>query len=98
LAHQETDLLILIHEVLFAHLCNVTDHLCSPVDRICGPPLARAALKLFQDFMALKPCLLSLALLASAFYTVRRYSITKGKTLPQTIFCYRLFDHSPPFL
>jgi hypothetical protein len=98
LAHQETDLLVLIHEALFVHLRNLTDHLYRPVDRICDQLIDQTNERVFPDVMALKPCLLSLALLASAICTLRRYSFRKGRTLPQTIFCYRLFEHSPPLL
>jgi hypothetical protein len=98
LVHQKTDLLVLIHEVLFAHFRNLTDHLYRPVDRICGHLIDQTSEWHVADGMALRPSFFSLGLLASAFYSVRRYSLRKSKTQPHTIFCYRLFEHSPPIL
>ncbi len=96
--HQETDILVLIHEALFAHLCNTTDYLNGSVDRLCDQFIVQANAMLSLDIMAPKKFLQLLALLVSVLYAVRRYAIKRGKALPQTIFCYRLFDHSPPFL
>ncbi len=94
----QTDLIILIHEALFAHLCNTTDYLYGSVDRLFDQFIVQPSERHSPDLMALKKCLLLLSLLVYALYAVRRYSRKRGKTLPQTIFCYRLFDHSPPFL
>lgn len=97
-SHQEIDLLVLIHEALFTHLCNITDHLYRAVDRMSDYLTDQTSERLFPDVMALKPCLMSLALLAYAFYAARRYLLKRSSALPQTTFCYQLFDHSPPSL
>jgi len=96
--HQEINLLVIIHEVLFAHLRNITDHLSRSAERAFEQLIDQTPELLFPDVTALRPCLLSLALLSYVLYTVRRYIAQKGKALPHTVFCYRLFDHSPPHL
>lgn len=97
-SHQKTDLLVFIHEALFVHLCNMTDHLNRSVNRISDHLTYQTSESLFPCAMALKPRLLSLAILAYAFYLARGYLVKRNTALPQTTFCYQLFDHSPPFL
>ncbi len=97
-SHQETDLVVLIHQVFFAHLCNISDHFMRSVKRIFYCLIDHTGERLFPEGIALKLCLLSLALLAYVSYAARRYSSKRGNAFPQTIFCYRLFEHSPPSL
>jgi len=93
--HQETDLVVLIHEVLFAHLRNIAEHFNRLPDRAFNL-IEQESERRFPHYMTLKLCLLSLGIMAYMSYGARRDSLNWGKTLPQTIFCYRLFGHSPP--
>lgn len=96
--HQETDLVILIHEVLFAHLRNISDHLTRSVNGICHCLMDQPGQRLFPYGSALKLCLLPVALLSYVSCSARRYSSKGDNSPPQTIFCHRLFVHSPPSL
>lgn len=95
--YHETDLLILIHEILFVHLSDLTDYLYRSVELSIDHFIVCVSDKNCLDHTNGIPCLLSSALLPCFIYTLRRYSVKRKKTLPQTEFSFRLFEHSPPF-
>lgn len=95
--YQDNGLLVLIHEALFAHLCNITDHRNSEAGRILDYLVDQTSKGLFPDAMALQLYLLLPVLQTYFFSAVRICSLRRRKALPHTIFCPRLFEHSPPF-
>ena len=93
----ETDLMILIHEVLFAYLCHTMEHLYSQTDRVPENLIGPTSENLPFDIMALMPYRMLLALFTFASYVARRFSLRHVNAVLQPVFCYRLIYHSPPF-
>ncbi|MBI5848819.1 MAG: hypothetical protein HZB31_12905 [Nitrospirae bacterium] len=95
-SHQETDPVVLIHEVLFAHLRNITEQQNRQFDRLFNIT-EHGSERLLLNVSVLKLGLLSL-ILAYVFNAAWRYSFERGKALPQVFFSYQFPYHSPPSL
>lgn len=97
-AHLQTDLIVLIHEALYAHLRNATDYLFGSVAWLFDQLIFQMSETLFLDGVGMTESLLSLNVLVAVLSMALKYVYKRGKTLSRTILCYRLFLHSPPAL
>ena len=95
--YRETEVMILIHQVLFAYLSNALEHLYRPIDCIDEHAAGKTDESL-PDSIALNPHLMSLVLFVFAHFVARIFTLRSSLALLQPLFCYRLQYHSPPLL
>ena len=92
------NLIVLIHEALFAHLRNAADYLYGSLGWLFDQLAASTSERLFLCDSALQLHFLTLVFWMNVVCRALRYVYKRGKALSQTISCFRLFLHSPPLL